>query len=117
MKTWTVECAEPGCDRTVPALVADLRWTCPAHSIACWPDSDRPCDRDADCGSSCYLDEDNGFVYEGQRGGNGDPVEDVMFECRCEHHIGPSAGARHAEARRGAAAMRSLSFASIRLWP
>lgn len=101
---------------TVPTTVEDLRWTCPPHSITCWPDSDRPCSDDADCGRSCYLDDANGWVYEGQRGGSGYAVEDVQFMCQCEHHHGPSAGARHAEARRGAAAMRSHSANSIRLW-
>lgn len=51
-----------------------------------WPLAGEPCRDDLNCGTRCYQDDDNGFVYEGQRGGNGYAVEDVQFECWCEHH-------------------------------
>lgn len=88
MKAWTVACSG-GCDATVPALVEGLVWTCPTCSEAVsvgWPAPDEPCDADSECGTSCYRDDDNGFVYEGVRGGNGYALEDVQFVCSCEHH-------------------------------
>ena len=51
-----------------------------------WPEPQEPCSPDAECGSSCEADGYGGWVREGQRGGNGYAVEDVMFECHCEHH-------------------------------
>lgn len=109
LATIDVPCAEPGCTRTWPG-VADFNWRCSDHAIPCWPDSDVPCSDWHDCGTTCYWDG-WGFARDGQRGGNGYAVEDVQFTCTCEHHDGPSAGARWAEALRGAAAMRSHYFA------
>jgi hypothetical protein len=90
VKAWTVECAG-GCGETAPVLREDLVWTCPPcareQSVSPgWPAPDEPCDDDAECARSCYRDDDNGFVYEGTRGGNGDPEEDVQYQCWCEHH-------------------------------
>lgn len=51
-----------------------------------WPQPSEPCSRELECGRSCEADGYGGWVHEGQRGGNGYAVEDVMFECRCEHH-------------------------------
>lgn len=44
-----------------------------------------PCTLD-DCGCRCFFDEDNGWCVAGTRGGNGDPEEDVLFSCLCDHH-------------------------------
>lgn len=132
----TIACAEPGCERTTPALASleealGIAWTCPAHSgQPVWPAAHEPCDYDADCGRACDQEDDGRWMYETTRAG-----ADVMAYCRCEHHdaatpwevargIGyipaPPLGrrwgidpwaSRHHEARAGASAIRARAFA------
>jgi len=52
----------------------------------CYPLPQEVCRRDMECGHGCELDDYGTFLVDGRRGGNGDPIEDVMFECPCEHH-------------------------------
>lgn len=79
-------CVEPSCSRITRALVR-IDYLCWEHAGPPeYPAPDAPCDPDLDCGRSCEDDGYGGFAYEGQRGGNGYAVEDVQFECWCEHH-------------------------------
>lgn len=101
MKVWNVACSG-GCGATVPAIIPSLVWACvdcvDTVSVG-WPAPDQPCDRDAECEWSCESDGYGGFAREGERGGNGEPVEDVLFECRCEHHGDAAAMRSHSEPR------------------
>lgn len=79
-------CVEPSCSRITRALVR-IDYLCWEHAGPPeYPAPDAPCDPDLDCGRSCEDDGYGGFAHEGQRGGNGYAVEDVQFECWCEHH-------------------------------